>query len=387
MTWLIRGCIFKPGAFKWCVTHGMLPVAHHLEGDVFRVYFSGRDRDNQSHIGCLEMDIVTGETKVNPEPILSPGTGFMRDGVSPTWYVPERNALYIMGWRQNKKWGPEERSGILHLDTGKIERPPAVKPGFNVAVVTCLVSRSGIYEVYYDGADRFVSPQERYYSIKRRTYYGALWLDGETTVFPPEGSESRTSCFRVLGNRGFFCTAEGDSRDYRIFEAQRVGEKWERLGPIETDGEWCSYPFPVEHGGKTYLLASSREYGRLGFGMYEEVWMERGYNRATAMKDAKADACGTREPGLHPTREKEPRPLQPSDRRVILGKLCMIYGNPPRDSGWSRSSRYEYQQLRKLEKEYGHPIQYLEDWSGFTEYDNLWRECQREFVAKHYKGK
>ena len=272
MTWLNRGPIFDPADHNlpWAKTHGMLPVAQHLEGDVFRVYFSGRDRDNQSHIGCLEMDIVTGETKVNPEPILSPGTGFMRDGVSPTWYVPERNALYIMGWRQNKKWGPEERSGILHLDTGKIERPPAVKPGFNVAVVTCLVSRSGIYEVYYDGADRFVSPQERYYSIKRRTYYGALWLDGETTVFPPEGSESRTSCFRVLGNRGFFCTAEGDSRDYRIFEAQRVGEKWERLGPIETDGEWCSYPFPVEHGGKTYVFASSRNYGEFGFGLYEQ---------------------------------------------------------------------------------------------------------------------
>jgi hypothetical protein len=271
MTWLNRGCIFKPGAFKWCVTHGMLPVAHHWKDDWFEVYFSGRDDKNQSHIGSLLYDMVTGETAgITEEPLRSPGRGFMRDGVSPTFYVPERNALYIMGWRQNKKWGPEERSGILHLDTGKIERPPAVKPGFNVAVVTCLVGRSGIYEVYYDGADRFVSPQERYYSIKRRTYYGALWLDGETTVFPPEGNESRTSCFRALGDRGFFCTAEGDSRDYRIFEAKRVGEKWERLGPLETDGEWCSYPFPVEHKGKTYVFASSRNYGEFGFGLYEQ---------------------------------------------------------------------------------------------------------------------
>lgn len=271
--WVNKGAIFDPSKHDlwWARTHGMLPVAEYLEGDLYRIYFSGRDEKNQSHIGYLDMDIETRDTVVNPEPVISPGMGFMRDGVSPTWYVPERNALYIMGWRQNKKWGPEERSGILHLDTGKIERPPAVKPGFNVAVVTCLVSRSGIYEAYYDGADRFVSPQERYYSVKRRLYLGAVYLNEPETVFPPEGNESRTSCFRALGDRGFFCTAEGDSRDYRIFEAQRVGEKWERLGPIETDGEWCSYPFPVEHGGKTYLLASSREYGRLGFGMYEEV--------------------------------------------------------------------------------------------------------------------
>jgi hypothetical protein len=271
MTWLNRGCIFNPADHElpWAKSHGMLPVAEPIGEDLFRIYFSGRDEKNESHIGYLDLDILTEDTVVNPEPLLSPGRGFMKDGVSPTFYVPERNALYIMGWRKSK-WGPEERTGILHLDTGKIERPPAVKPGFNVAVVTCLINRSGIYEVYYDGADRFVSPKERYYSIKRRTYYGALWLDGETTVFPPEGNESRTSCFRALGDRGFFCTAEGDSRDYRIFEAQRVGEKWERLGPLETDGEWCSYPFPIEHKGKIYILASSAEYGRHGFGMYEQ---------------------------------------------------------------------------------------------------------------------
>jgi hypothetical protein len=115
--------------------------------------------------------------------------------------------------------------------------------------------------------------------------------------------------------------------------------------------------------------------------------MDRGYNRATAMKDAKSDACGTKEPGLHPVREKAPKPLQPSDRRVILAKLCMIYGNPPHDIFWGRDSRRQYRELRNLEKEYGHPSDYLENWSGFAEYNNLWRECQREFVAKHYKGK
>jgi hypothetical protein len=271
MKWTNRGQVFNPvdRGLWWAQTHGMLPSPQHLEGDLYRIYFSGRDESNRSRIGYLDMDILTGDTVVNPEPVLSPGTGFMRDGVSPTWYVPEQNALYVMGWRRSK-WGPEERSGILYLDTGKIQRPPAVKAGFNVSVVTCLVNRSGIYEVYYDGADRFVSPQERYYSIKRGLYFRGLWLFKPETVFPPEGNESRTSCFRALGDRGFFCTADGDSRDYRIFEARRVGGKWERLGPLETDGEWCSYPFPIEHKGKTYILASSADYGRWGFGLLEE---------------------------------------------------------------------------------------------------------------------
>lgn len=276
MTWLNRGPIFDPAKYDlpWAKTHGMLPVAHPIGEDLYRVYFSGRDEQNRSHIGYLDMDIETRETTVCPAPLLSPSRGFMRDGVSPTWYVPEQNALYIMGWRQNRRFGPEERSGILHLDTGKIQRPPAVKAGFNVAVVTCLIPREGVYEVYYDGADRFVSPTERYYSIKRRLYYGALWLNEPETVFPAGGNESRTSCFRAIGDRGFFCAAEGDSRDYRIFEAERVGETWERREPI--DGEWCSYPFPIAHKGKTYILASSADYGRHGFGLYEQEGVANG---------------------------------------------------------------------------------------------------------------
>jgi hypothetical protein len=270
MTYLNRGAIFDPSkhGLWWARTHGMLPVAEHLEGDWYRIYFSGRDENNESHIGCLDLDILTGETKVNPEPILSPSRGFMLDGVSPTFYVPQSRALYIMGWRQNEKFGVEETTGILYLNTGQIQHPPKMERGFNVSVITCLINRSGNGEAYYDGADRFVSPQERYYSVKRQLYCGYVWLDTPTTVFPPEGNESRTSCFRAIGNRGFFCTAEGDSRDYRIFEAERVGEKWERLGPI--DGEWCAYPFPIEHKGKTYVLASSRNYGELGFGLLEE---------------------------------------------------------------------------------------------------------------------
>jgi hypothetical protein len=109
------------------------------------------------------------------------------------------------------------------------------------------------------------------------------------------------------------------------------------------------------------------------------------YNRTRAMKDAKAEACGTKEPGLHPVVKKEPRPLQPSDKRVVFEKLCRYYAIPPHDLYFSWS--HSYREVKAIEKQYGKPLNELEDWCGFTEYHRLWVETRAEFIRKHYKGK
>lgn len=115
--------------------------------------------------------------------------------------------------------------------------------------------------------------------------------------------------------------------------------------------------------------------------------MDKGYNRTQAMKEAKADACGTKEPGLHPVVEKEPRPLQPSDKRILLEKLCWIHGLPPKESLIWYELRSPAHALKKLEEEYGHKQKELEDWCGFTEYKRLWEQTRLEFIRKYYKGK
>lgn len=112
----------------------------------------------------------------------------------------------------------------------------------------------------------------------------------------------------------------------------------------------------------------------------------KSYNRSKELQQAKTDACGSKEPGLHPTVDKPRKPLRESDRRIILEKLCSLHSIPPREDRWS-FLRFDNREAVKLEKEYGYPLKYLEDWSGFTEYFQLWREAKREFVKKHYRGK
>ena len=58
MKWIKRGLVFSPeGQQEWVTTHAMLPIADRIEDDLYRIYFSGRDRLNRSLIGYVEVDI------------------------------------------------------------------------------------------------------------------------------------------------------------------------------------------------------------------------------------------------------------------------------------------------------------------------------------------
>lgn len=275
MTYLNRGAIFDPSkhGLWWARTHGMLPVAEHLEGDWYRVYFSGRNEKNESHIGYLDLDILTGETKVNPEPILSRGElGTFDDcGVSPLYTLnfDGLQVLYYMGWHRDGTTRACETTGQAVFKDGKLierNRAPIFSrredQPFNLEVLT-YVSRDElghVEEFYCDECDRWETPDLPNYRVRGGRQGKPAGID-----YAP--GESRVSCLRVLGDRGWFCSAQGGG-DYQLGYVEWEGE-WVRK-PIETDGEWCAYPFPIEHKGKTYVLASSREYGKHGFGMYEQ---------------------------------------------------------------------------------------------------------------------
>ena len=51
MHWRKLGMVFRgAGQYPWMASHAANPVAESRGGDVYRVYFSCRDRDNRSHV-------------------------------------------------------------------------------------------------------------------------------------------------------------------------------------------------------------------------------------------------------------------------------------------------------------------------------------------------
>src|SRR5271157_5547070 len=76
MAWKKLGLVYRPtGDIPWARTHAANPVAEHVEGDRFRIYFSARDEQNRSSIGSVLVDLKepTRVLEVAPTPVLAPG--------------------------------------------------------------------------------------------------------------------------------------------------------------------------------------------------------------------------------------------------------------------------------------------------------------------------
>ena len=87
--WNKMGLIIKvTGQLDWMVTHAMLPVPEWRGGDIYRIYFSGRDQLNRSLIGYAEININSpfNILRFSADPVLGLGAlgCFDDNGVTPS---------------------------------------------------------------------------------------------------------------------------------------------------------------------------------------------------------------------------------------------------------------------------------------------------------------
>lgn len=73
--WRKLGRLYVPaveGRHPKLLSHAANPLPIHLDGDTYRVFYSGRDCDNRSSVGAVDIDIVQREIiKEHYQPFLS----------------------------------------------------------------------------------------------------------------------------------------------------------------------------------------------------------------------------------------------------------------------------------------------------------------------------
>lgn len=304
MAWVKKGPIIRPeGQRSWLTTRAMLPTAVSLGGDMYRIYFSGGDDNNQSRIGYIEVNINEPEKilKLVDKPVLDIGApGCFDDcGVSPTWLVHHAGKLYLyyMGWNRGSAVRVSEISGLaISSDGGEsferysrvpvIDRTPA-EP-FLILVVSCIhVTPDGIWRMWYDSADTWLAPDLPKYNIKyAESLDGVNWKrQGVISVDYKSPEESRVSRACVLYEDGlqkmWYCYAIGRG-GYRMGYAEGIQNSDgmgfvrmdDQVGIDVSDSGWDSemicYPNVFNHNGKKYMLYCGNGYGRGGFGY--AVW-------------------------------------------------------------------------------------------------------------------
>lgn len=294
MSWRKLGHIYAPdGRLPWARAYAANPVAEHIEGNRFRIYFSTRDEENRSSIGYIEIDIADPGTILHEaeEPVLRPGDLAMFDdsGASIGCIVPVdgKRYLYYMGWHLTVRV-PWQNALGLAVNNGagnafaRWSRFPVFPLDKNDPYTISypwVMREGGTFRMWY-GSNIAWGREKR--DMRHLIKYaesddGIHWRRDNRVVIDFSGPEEYAICKPciVKDDRGYhmwFC-ARGDA--YRIYYAHsRDGLTWARkeapdLGVSEMgwDSEMVEYPFVFDHGGRRYMLYSGNGFGRAGFGL------------------------------------------------------------------------------------------------------------------------
>lgn len=294
--WVKRGRIFIPkGQASWVITHGMLPTPYYLHDDLYRIYFSGRDKHNHSAIGYVEIDIKNPIKilRFSKIPVLTLGSigSFDDSGVSPLCLVPYGKKLYLyyLGWNKGSQVKVSEVSGLaISKDDGltfvRYSNAPILDRTSNepylILAITSILVENGIWRMWYDGCDGWINKRLPHYNIKyAESKNGIVWKrKGYTAVDYEYPFESRVSKACVINEdkkyKMWYCYAidksgyrmgyaESDSGVHFIRKDKQVGISVSKTG---WDSEMICYPSVFVHKNKKYMLYCGNGYGKTGFG-------------------------------------------------------------------------------------------------------------------------
>ena len=133
MVWNKLGLLYEPVSIHPKLkTHAANPLPIHLNGDVFRIYFSGRDDTDRSSVGFVDIDIITQEViRTCSEPLLTHGEAgsYYSHGISigNIYSSKGKNYILFMGWQVDKgqHWrGDVGRIQLIDKDNMVIDSEP-----------------------------------------------------------------------------------------------------------------------------------------------------------------------------------------------------------------------------------------------------------------------
>jgi hypothetical protein len=295
MKWKKMGRVFCPDCNNAKLrSHASNPLALHLEGDIFRVLYSGRDEQNRSSVGFVDIDI-SRRTVVysHPEPIFVHGDrgSFFSHGVSiGNLYVCRGNQFILfMGWQvcPGEHWRGDIGRLALHDKKDLVLTPDYSLLGRDEEDPISLsypwvILDQGILKMWYGSTVCWDAGNgEMIHIVKYATSTdGVNWQKhGQAIPYEVGVAQAFSRPSVVVGNDGYhmwFSYRDGKGTKYRIGYAHSSdGLCWEtelnRSGIEISDSGWDSemieYPFVFDHKGQRFMLYNGNDYGRTGFGL------------------------------------------------------------------------------------------------------------------------
>lgn len=275
-------------------THAANPLAIFLKDDIYRVFFSGRSKENKSSIGYVDIDIIKKEIiTVCNKSIFTYGdnNSFFSHGVSigNMHQINSKKYIQFMAWqiRNEVHW----RGDIGRLRLGDENYTLKLEP--NEVFIGCdeedkmslsysyVMKDEGVYKMWYGSTISWTSENgEMVHVIKYATSKDGEKWERHGLAIPYElGVAQAFSRPTVVKDKQeyhmWFSYRSGNGTAYRIGYAHSTdGKIWDRkkksgidVSKSGWDSKMICYPFVFDHKDKLYMLYNGNDYGKNGFGL------------------------------------------------------------------------------------------------------------------------
>ena len=299
MTWRKLGILYRPAREQRhpkLASHAANPLPVHLEGDTFRTFFSGRDAENRSSVGAVDIDIARRTiVREYDSPFFQHGPrgSFFGEGVSigNCYRADGVDYMLFMGWKcpPGQHWrGDIGRLIVTPNRTLELaDHSPFLGSDRNdpisLSYPWVLQEETGIYHMWYGSTKTWDAGNgEMLHVINYASSSdGHTWKKQGLAVPYEIGRAQAYSRPTVVGNietgyRMWFSYRSGSGQKYRIGYAEsRDGKQWDLsldsagidVSTTGWDSEMIEYPFVLEHNGQHYMLYNGNGYGETGFGL------------------------------------------------------------------------------------------------------------------------
>ncbi|MCW6038511.1 hypothetical protein K4A83_19860 [Spirulina subsalsa FACHB-351] len=278
------------------ISHTANPVPIQIEGNVYRIFFSGRDNKNRSSIGAVDIDIEKRQVlQEYIQPLFLHGLedSFYPDGVSlgNCYEVDGVNYMLFMGWQNHKNshWRGDIGRLIVKPDIMTLEidsKTPLLgsNPIDPVSLSYPWVLKDNQeYKMWYGSTITWDAGNgEMLHTINYASSIDGHNWHRQGLALPYElGKAQAFSRPTVIGNETegyamWFSYRGGNGDKYKIgFAYSEDGYTWnldlDSAGINVSDQGWDSemieYPFVFNHDGNIYMLYNGNGYGKTGFGL------------------------------------------------------------------------------------------------------------------------
>ncbi len=288
--WQKKGLVIKPNEnIWWMKTHAMLPTPHYLKNDMYRIYFAGRNENNQSHIGYALINMNEPEKVIEykSDAVLTPGRlgAFDDNGVLASCLLPMDNEIfmYIIGFKPGGTTRMDLFGGLaISQDIGESferwsEAPIIGRNRVNPFINTApwVIKDDDVFRMYYVAGVEWVHKDLPRYNIQTATSKdGKNWdRQGLVAIDFAEGENALARPYVIKDNgiyRMWF-SSKGGHYIPRYAESED-GVTWTRydkavnLHPSQggPDEEMICYPVVIKHKGQHIMYYNGNGYGANG---------------------------------------------------------------------------------------------------------------------------